>query len=92
MNYYNEIAEGYNELHKEEQLNKLKIIKENIEINKTDKLLDVGCGTGISSDFDCNVYAIDPSEELLKQNPVKNKIIANAENIQEDKDVVFIIN
>ena len=69
--YYDKISKGYDRLHGEEQRNKLKIIKENlqknkIKINKNTKLLDVGCGTGLSSDFKCKVVGIDPSIELLK--------------------------
>ena len=83
MAYYDSIAEGYDELHREEQLKKLKIIKENLIINENDKLLDVGAGSGISSDFNCEVYALDPSERLLNQ--IKNKKIrkikARAEEI-----------
>jgi len=36
MNYYDEIAQGYEELHKEEQEKKIAIIKEEITINKED--------------------------------------------------------
>jgi len=79
MNYYNKISEGYDELHKEEQLKKLSIIKNNLKIKKSDLLLDVGCGTGISSQFDCKVIGIDPSTGLLKRNKNKNKILAKAE-------------
>jgi ubiquinone/menaquinone biosynthesis C-methylase UbiE len=66
MTYYDEIAKGYDELHKEEQEKKLKIVKQYIKPKKNETLLDIGCGTGISSDFDCKVTGIDPSEELLK--------------------------
>jgi len=68
MNQYNEIAEGYNALHGEEQLNKAKIILDNIIINKNDRLLDVGCGTGIATNlFPCNKTGIDPAEKLLEK-------------------------
>ena len=79
MAYYDNIAAGYNELYKEEQLNKLLIIKNNIDINKNTKILDLGCGTGISSGFDCFVVGIDPSIELLKQNSNNKKLSSNAE-------------
>ena len=78
MNYYNQIAKSYNELYQEEQINKLLSIKNNIKINKNTKILDVGCGNGVSSQFDCKVVGVDPSEELVKQNP-NQKIIGTAE-------------
>ena len=81
MNYYDKIAQGYDGLHKEEQLKKLKIIKNYFKPKQDDSLLDVGCGTGISSDFKCKVIGIDPSIELLKLNKNKNIIQAQAENL-----------
>jgi len=92
MNFYNQISKGYDELHKEEQLNKLNIIKKNIQINKNDLLLDVGCGTGISSQFDCKVIGLDPSIKLLNLNKNKNKILASAESIPfEDNHFDIVI-
>ena len=68
MDYYDEIAAGYEQLHGEEQLRKAKIILQNLEVRKTDKLLDVGCGTAsYLSIFKCEKTGIDPSKELLKQ-------------------------
>lgn len=78
MVYYDYIAKGYSGLYKEEQLNKLFIIKDNIKINKKTRILDIGCGNGISSDFDCFVVGIDPSIGLLKQN-AKKKVRGIAE-------------
>ena len=68
MPYYDSTAGSYNELHGEEQLNKLLIIKKSIKISKKTKILDVGCGTGISSGFGCFVVGIDPSFGLLEYN------------------------
>ena len=79
MDYYNFIAKGYDELHREEQSNKLLIIKNNIKINKKIRILDVGCGTGISSGFGCFVVGIDPSIGLLKQNKNNKKLLSVAE-------------
>ncbi len=79
MNYYNSIAKGYGELYKEEQLQKLSIIKNNVKISKNAKILDVGCGTGISSDFDCFVVGLDPSIELISQSNNSAKLLAIAE-------------
>ena len=64
---YNSIANSYNELYKEEQLKKLEIIKDYLKVKKNANLLDVGCGTGVSTNFfKCNTFGIDPSKELLK--------------------------
>ena len=69
MTYYDDIAEGYDELHKEEQLKKLAILKELDIILPEDNLLDVGCGTAFSLDyFDvAQATGIDPAEKLLEQ-------------------------
>ena len=61
MNYYDEISEGYEELHTEEQLKKMAVIKAKIRPKKEDLLLDIACGTGLSSDFNCNVIGLDPA-------------------------------
>ncbi|MCH8004525.1 MAG: class I SAM-dependent methyltransferase [Nanoarchaeota archaeon] len=92
MNFYKLIAKGYNGLHEEEQKIKLDIIEENLDIKNNDLLLDVGCGTGISSRFDCEVVGIDPSAELLQQNNIieylSSKIRARAE-LMPFKDNTF---
>jgi bis(5'-nucleosidyl)-tetraphosphatase len=74
-NYYDEIADGYDELHGAEQLRKANIIISKLSLKKTDKLLDVGCGNGSYLElFDCKVTGIDPSEELIKQYKGKHKL------------------
>jgi ubiquinone/menaquinone biosynthesis C-methylase UbiE len=88
MDFYNSISKGYDELYGQEQGIKLNIIKRNFKINKKDFLLDVGCGTGKSSDFNCRVVGMDPSIGLLNLNSLDKKIIAIAENIPF-KDHVF---
>ena len=77
---YNKIAKSYNELHEEEQIKKLKIIKDNIKI--IPPLLDVGCGTGISTNyFECVSIGIDNSKEMIKQGKGGNLIYGNAEKL-----------
>ena len=94
MNYYDETAKGYNELHGEEQLKKLRIIADEIKVNPETKLLDVGCGTGLSAKvFDCDITGIDPAEKLLEQAPFKT-IKARAESLpfkDNEFDVVIAV-
>jgi len=82
MDFYRLVAKGYDKLYGEEQKIKLDIIKKNLDIKSNDLMLDVGCGTGISSDLNCKVIGIDPSLELLEQNNrINKKILARAENL-----------
>ena len=77
--YYSSIAKGYNELHREEQLKKLKIIARHIK--PMGLLLDIGAGTGISTSFfKVKAVALEPSEEMLKQYKGE-KAIGKAEGI-----------
>jgi ubiquinone/menaquinone biosynthesis C-methylase UbiE len=61
MTYYDQIAGGYEELHKEEQFAKLEIIKENLIVPSRACILDVGCGPGWSAEFFENVTGVDPA-------------------------------
>ncbi len=81
MTYYNSIADGYNELYKEEQLKKIRIIRANLNVKKTDYLLDVGTGTGFALElFNCKKIGVDPSGKLLKK--AKSPVIkAKAEKL-----------
>jgi ubiquinone/menaquinone biosynthesis C-methylase UbiE len=73
MDYYDKIAKGYNELHQKEQENKLRIIKAHFDLGPHDILLDVGCGTGISSEvFKCQIVGLEPAKEMLAQSRKEN--------------------
>lgn len=76
---YNKIAKSYNELHKQEQLNKVNIIIKLLNI-KNEKVLDVGCGTAFYSNLIKNYTGIDPSKEMLKQSKAKT-ILGKGENL-----------
>ena len=68
MDFYSNLAKGYNELYKEEQLKKLNLIKQSIEIKNNSLLLDIGSGTGISSSFfNCRTIALDNNLDKLKK-------------------------
>jgi len=103
-NYYNSIAKGYDELYGKEQTKKINLIKSKISTTKNTKILDIGCGSGISSEFNCNVVGIDPSSELIKiakekskENNFNNHLynVAKCENIESfkfsDKEFNYII-
>ena len=81
MGYYDAIAKSYDGLHKEEQLKKFSIIKSRIKTGKSTRILDVGCGTGISSGFGCFTIGIDSSIGLLRQNKRSNRVLAMAEEL-----------
>ena len=84
--YYNSISRGYEELYSEEQKSKVEIIVEELRLSINAKLLDVGCGSGISMHlFNCEKIGVDNSEELLSLNPYPN-VKAEAENLPFDKD------
>lgn len=75
-NYYNEISEGYEELHRDEQEKKMKIILSEIKVKSTDKLLDVGCGTGITTiPWKCNRMGLDPAKKLLEKAHKKDEVV-----------------
>lgn len=65
MKYYNDLAQGYEELYKEEQFKKIEIIKQYIPFHEKWFVLDVGCGPYFA-DLKGTVMGIDPAAKLLK--------------------------
>jgi len=67
MGFYKNIASGYDELYSSEQERKIGLIKKKIRLSGI--LLDVGCGTGISTGFWKETklkVGVDSCIELLK--------------------------
>jgi ubiquinone/menaquinone biosynthesis C-methylase UbiE len=81
MRYYDAISSGYEELHREEQEKKLALIKKHLKVKREDTLLDVGCGTGITSKFDCTVIGLDPAIKLLGRAPLPLRVQGEAEHL-----------
>ena len=71
MNYYDGIAPGYDELHKEEQLSKLMVMIDGLNVKSDDRVLDVGCGTAFSFELlhplGCRYQGVEPSKGLIAQ-------------------------
>ncbi len=94
MTYYDDIAGGYDNLHKKEQLAKLAVIKRLDIIKPEDTLLDVGCGTGFSLDFFTvkDAVGIDPAKKLLAlYEGTKKTIVATAEHLPFADDSFDVI-
>jgi len=95
MTYYDDISQGYEELHREEQEKKIELIKEHLSVKETDKLLDVGCGTGITTiPWSCNRYGIDPARKLLEKAHDKDDIeyrLAPAEAIPYEDNFFDVV-
>lgn len=91
--YYDITSRNYDELHGEEQRKKNGFILNYVKIPKDSLVLDVGCGSGISSEIvkSSKVIGIDPSIELLKL-AKENVICAYAEDIPfKDKTFDIVI-
>jgi ubiquinone/menaquinone biosynthesis C-methylase UbiE len=91
---YADIAQGYDELHKEEQVRKITLLLQNFEIKTDENLLDVGCGTGFSFDYwpTKDVTGVEPSEAMISRAPAKrqNRIFhARAEDLAIFRDHEF---
>lgn len=81
---YKYTAKSYTELHKQEQEKKLNKIREYLDNNKISlknkKILDVGSGTGISTEFFEGAIGLEPEIEMIKQGSY-NAIQGDAENL-----------
>ena len=76
--YYDALAPGYDELHKEEQLRKLVILLEKLKITQADRVLDVGCATAFSFEClppGCRFQGVEPSRGLIAQSRHRDKIL-----------------
>jgi ubiquinone/menaquinone biosynthesis C-methylase UbiE len=87
--FYDAIAGGYDELHMAEQLRKMASVLAALGTDipkKSEKLLDVGCGSGISTSvWSCDCTGIDPSGKLVaiakKNYPKKKFLVGRAEEL-----------
>ncbi|MBI3034590.1 class I SAM-dependent methyltransferase [Candidatus Woesearchaeota archaeon] len=79
---YGKLSKSYDQLHGSEQMRKLLVIKSELEPKPGDTVLDVGCGTGLSSVLGCKVVGIDSSHEMvLKARKRITAVQGNAENL-----------
>ncbi len=67
---YAESAASYDALHKEEQVRKISLILQHLPLDKDERLLDVGCGTGFSLAYwPCHATGAEPSGAMIRQAP-----------------------
>ncbi len=79
---YSLLSNAYDELHGEEQLRKLSLIKAELGIESNDSVLDVGCGTGLSASLGCSVTGVDNCREMVEKSQARIKsVLANAERL-----------
>ena len=94
--YYNSIAQSYDELHLAEQLQKIKLARDlinsdtNLTLESDSIILDLGCGTGISTDiFELPRFGLDPSLELLRIASSKRTLLTGKTNDSSNDNVMF---
>lgn len=72
MSYYDEIADGYDELHRAEQLEKYRALERLGLIEPGETMLDLGHGSGlICAVFDNPILGVDNAAELLSRSPAR---------------------
>ena len=90
MIYYNHTAKGYTNRYLEEQKQKITTALNNTKLRPTDKILDVGCGTGILFRYIADaaqlVVGVDISRESLKEAKKRARNRKNVALIQADAD------
>jgi ubiquinone/menaquinone biosynthesis C-methylase UbiE len=77
---YGVMAKSYEELHGEEQLNKLRIIAAEIDITQKTSILDVGSGTGLSAILGGKITGVEPCTGLLLKSRIPT-VRSFAENL-----------
>jgi ubiquinone/menaquinone biosynthesis C-methylase UbiE len=76
-------------------LSKIGQIRKYVALDKSQKLLDVGCGNGFFSyhlDQICDTVGVDFSEKMLAKNPIRQKFLMDASRLSFQDfafDVVF---
>ncbi|MBR9702451.1 methyltransferase domain-containing protein [Candidatus Woesearchaeota archaeon] len=94
--YYDEIAPGYDELHKGEQLAKLILMLDTLNVRKDDRVLDVGCGTAFSFELlhplGCKYQGVEPSIGLIAESKYGAKITnCNAESLPFPNNLFTVV-
>jgi ubiquinone/menaquinone biosynthesis C-methylase UbiE len=90
MVHYNQTAKGYTNQYFKEQKQKITAALNNTKLRPTDKILDVGCGTGILFQYVADaaklVVGVDISRESLKEAKEEMRTRKNAAIILADAD------
>lgn len=97
--YYNTIKDSYENLYSREQSSKIRFLLSRIDIKESDKILDVGAGTGILESILAKnkIVAIEPSDmaDMMDAKRLKNVLIERRRiqdfDTEEKFDVIFCI-
>lgn len=87
MNYYDSIAEGYDELYMEEQISKWEKITNFVKFKGL--VLDLGCGTGFITELIPNVIGCDSSIKMLGKCSERLRVVQCDVECLPFKDAVF---
>lgn len=90
MTYYDIIATGYEELHREEQLKKIALIQKHLIFHEKWKILDVGCGPYFA-DFPGTLIGVDPSFQLLKRAKQKIPVVLGKGELLPFRNASFMV-
>ncbi len=99
ITYYNSIGKSYNSLYLKEQESKIRFLLSKISLKGSDKILDVGAGSGILESIlpENNITAIEPSDmaDMIVKKGFKNVSVVKKRiqdfDSNEKFDVVFCI-
>lgn len=88
IHHYDRLANAYETLYRDEQILKIKLALEAIQMGSSDIVLDVGCGTGFLFDYIGNLVDLIVGVDM---SPVLLKVAANRYKCQSNRSSVCLV-